>query len=111
MKRTQNRRLAARLACALIVQYRTGRDWHPAAALDLTELGCRIRIGEDIASRAPVVVRFEAPLRDGATSTSIEADGSVMWCRLEGLSWQAGIRFAERNQGVREILRELEAVR
>jgi hypothetical protein len=38
-------------------------------------------------------VAFEAPLKDGARTTAVEVNGLVMWSRLEGLSYQAGLHF------------------
>ena len=89
-----DRRRALRLACALMVQYRTGAAWHPASALDLSEGGCRLRIGEDLGFGSPARLRFGLVIRDGMTASSAEVDGTVAWCRREGLSYQAGIRFS-----------------
>jgi hypothetical protein len=93
--RRTNRRLTARRACHLIVRYRTGKEWHPATALDLSRNGCRIRCGEELVRGGPVRLAFEAPLRDGAQALSVEAPGTVIWTRLEGLSYQAGVHFAD----------------
>jgi hypothetical protein len=89
-----NRRLSARLACQLTVHYRLDKPWHPATALNLSSLGCRLRLGEDLPRGATVELSFEAPLRDGAKALSLEIAGKVIWSRHEGLSHQAGIQFS-----------------
>lgn len=109
MRPGSERRRQARLACMLGVQYRADKHWHPAAVLDLAESGCRLRIGEDLAGATPVGLRFDAPLRDGATSASLDVDGTVMWCRREGLSHQVGIAFAAPPPGLKEILAEIDS--
>ncbi len=103
----QNRRRQARLACMLGVQYKLDGAWHAAGVIDLTETGCRLRVGEDLPPGAPVRLRFDAPIRDGARSATIEAEARVMWCRRQGLSSQAGLSFVSAPEGVREILAEL----
>ena len=88
-----NRRLTARVACHLTVSYRTGRDWHPASALDLSRRGCRLRLGEGLKRGGAVTVRLEAPSREAETPAAAEVRGVVIWSRLEGLSYQTGIQF------------------
>ena len=102
-----NRRITARRACLLTVRYRAAQAWHPATALDLSEAGCRLRLGEDLPRAASVTVLFEAPIRDGATALSAEADGVVTWSRLEGLSHTVGIHFAEAPAALRELLESI----
>lgn len=99
-----NRRLTARHACHLTVRYRLGRDWHPATAMDLSMRGCRLRLGEDLQRGAPVTVAFESPPSAGGQTLEVEVSGSVIWCRREGLSHQAGIHFTESPDSLEEIL-------
>jgi len=89
-----NRRVAARLACQLTVRYRADKQWHPATAMNLSAHGCRLRLGEDLPRGSEVALSFEAPLKDGADGLFLEMAGKVVWCRKEGLSFQAGIQFA-----------------
>jgi PilZ domain len=86
------------------VRYRAGHGWHPATALDLSEAGCRLRLGEDLPRAAPVTVLFEAPIRDGATALSAEAAGVVTWSRRDGLSHTVGIQFAASPPALQELL-------
>lgn len=90
---TSNRRLAARLACQLTVRYRLDKHWHPATAMNISSQGCRLRLGEDLPRGSPLGLSFEAPLKDGAKGLFLEMTGTVIWCRQEGLSFQAGIQF------------------
>jgi hypothetical protein len=104
MTETLNRRRAARLACMLGVRYRAAAVWHQAAVMDLNETGCRLRLGEVLSGGTPIALRFDAPIRDGATSPSLDVQATVMWCRREGLSLQAGMSFAAPPPGLQEIL-------
>jgi hypothetical protein len=88
-----NRRLTARKACLLTVRYLFKDEWHPTTAMDLSPHGCRLRVGEDLPRGVQVKVAFEAPLKDGARAAAVEVAGLVMWSRLEGLSYQAGLHF------------------
>lgn len=106
MRRT-NRRLQARHACRLIVRYRSGQDWVPATAMDLSAEGCRLRLGEDLATGAELTVLLERLVSDGVSALSVEVPGVVMWSRLEGLSHQAGIQFRGEPEGLHDILRAL----
>lgn len=99
-----NRRITARQACLLVVRYRAASEWRPATAMDLSPHGCRLRVGEDLTTRKIVKVLFEAPLRDGAQTSAVEIPGIVMWSRLEGLSYQAGLHFEASPDGLLEIL-------
>jgi hypothetical protein len=85
-----NRRLSSRRACLLTVRYRTGKDWRGATAMDLSMRGCRLRVGDDLARGGAVTVVFE-----GEGAPTVEVIGQVIWCRKEGLSYQAGIHFAD----------------
>ena len=102
-----NRRLTARTACRLTVRYRSRGEWRPATALDLSRSGCRLRLGEDLARGSGVKVVFEAPLRDGAQALAVEVPGTVIWCRLEGLSHQAGILFGDAPDALNDILNSI----
>ncbi len=105
--RRSNRRLTARIACQLTVSYRTGKDWHPATAMDLSPNGCRLRLGEDLDRGAAVTVRMAHPGKEGATSLDAEVAGRVIWSRLEGLSHQAGIQFGTDPPELHQILAAL----
>ena len=102
-----NRRLTARQACQLMVRYRTGKSWHQATAMDLSPTGCRLRLGEELASGSPVAVLFETPLRDGSKSPSAEVKGTVTWCRPQALSYQVGVLFVEAPVDLQELLKAL----
>jgi hypothetical protein len=106
--RRPNRRLEARHACRLTVRYRNKKDWRPATAMDLSSVGCRLRLGEDLSTGSELTVLLERPVAAGAAAAlSVEVPGVVMWSRLEGLSHQAGISFRARPDGLDEILRAL----
>ncbi len=99
-----NRRLTARKACLLTVRYRFKDQWHPTTAMDLSPHGCRLRVGEDLPRGQEVTVAFEAPLKDGARATAVEVKGMVMWSRLEGLSYQAGLHFETAPDALLDVL-------
>ena len=94
-----NRRLASRTACRLTVRYRTGKEWRGATAMDLSTRGCRLRVGEDLDRGGTVTVAFE-----GEGAPAVEVTGQVIWCRHEGLSYQAGIHFATAPDALEAIL-------
>ena len=50
-------------------------------------------------------LRFQAPIRDGSSAASMEADALVIWARNEGLSQQIGLRFAEAPEALAELVR------
>jgi hypothetical protein len=87
-----DRRSTARRACRLVVRYRIDAAWHPAIAVDVSTYGCRLRVGEDLRRGATIQVAFENP--EGPQRPEFETSGRVMWCRLEGLSHQAGVHFS-----------------
>jgi hypothetical protein len=101
-----NRRVSARVACRLSVSYSTGSEWHPATSMDLSNAGCRLRLGEDLGRGAPVKVRIESP-EAGAEPMRAELQGKAIWSRLEGLSYQVGIQFEGEDPGLYEILGRL----
>jgi hypothetical protein len=100
--RHPNRRLTARKACHLVVRYRAAGDWRPATAMDLSAIGCRLRLGEDLSRGTHVTVRFESP--EGRSPLAADVPGVVIWSRLEGLSHQAGLKFDETPEGLQELL-------
>ena len=99
-----NRRLTARRACKLTVRYRSDEGWHPATAMDLSQKGCRLRLGEDLDRGTPVSVAFETPVDKATESIEVEIPGQIIWSRREGLSFQIGIHFDEVPEALSEIL-------
>jgi hypothetical protein len=99
-----NRRVTARYTCHLGVRYRRGEDWHPAMAMDLSFRGCRLRLGEDLPRGGSVVVSFVTPEKPGAPSRVVELPARVIWSRLEGLSYQAGMLFLADSPSLDEII-------
>ncbi len=102
-----NRRLTARRACLLSVRYKLGNHWHPATAVNLSAQGCRLRLGQHLDRGAGLDVRFETPLRNGATALNADVQGTVSWSRLEGLSFQAGIQFTSPPEALQTLLDSL----
>jgi hypothetical protein len=102
--RQANRRLTARRACLLSVNYRTDKDWHPATVMNLSTSGCRLRLGEDLRLGAAITVRFESPVGDGAKGLAAEVPGSVTWTRIDGLSHAVGIHFKEPPPTLEDLL-------
>jgi PilZ domain len=99
-----NRRITARIACRLSVSYAaTPGDWRPATAMDLSRLGCRLRTGEDLPREMKVAVRVEFRMADEPV-LSVDGIGTVMWSRLEGLSYQTGIQFDSEPPGLSDLL-------
>jgi hypothetical protein len=98
-----NRRLSARVACRLTVAYNAGTEWHPATGMDLSSHGCRLRLGEDLRRGSTLKVRIEHPAPQG-DQLSAEAEGTVIWSRLEGLSYQVGIHFTSEEPAIDNIL-------
>lgn len=99
-----NRRITARIACRLSVSYAaTPGEWRPATAMDLSRLGCRIRTGEDLPRDKKVYVRVEFRMADEPALT-VDGIGTVMWTRLEGLSFQTGIQFDGEPEGLSDLL-------
>jgi hypothetical protein len=102
-----NRRVTARRACRLTVRYSAASDWHPATAMDLSNRGCRLRIGESLSLGRRLRVLFEVPLRDGASMPSVEVRADVIWSRVEGISHQVGLVFDESPAGLEQVLAAL----
>ena len=99
-----NRRITARIACRLSVSYATTPgEWRPATAMDLSRLGCRLRTGEDLPRDRKVNVRVEFRMADEPVLT-VDGIGTVMWTRLEGLSYQTGIQFDTEPEGLSDLL-------
>ena len=106
-KPRENRRLTSRRACLLIVRYRIEQHWHPATVLNLSPQGCRLRLGQDLASGTRLALQFETPLRDGATALNADIEGAVSWSRLEGLSHQVGIQFSSDARALQDLIEAL----
>jgi len=102
-----NRRVTARRACRLTVRYGATDDWHPATAMDLSNRGCRLRVGESLARGRRLLVLFEVPLRDGARMPSVEVRADVIWSRVEGISHQVGLAFDDSPPAIAEVLAAL----
>ena len=98
-----NRRLLARWACQLQARYLFKEHWHPATAMDVSRLGCRLRLGEPLARGARVKVTLECVPKTGGEPIHVEADGSVVWSRLEGLSFQCGILFSTEVEAIEQF--------
>ena len=79
------------------------REWRPATAMDLSRLGCRLRTGEDLPRESKVSVRVEFRMADEPV-LSVDGIGTVMWSRLEGLSYQTGIQFDGEPEGLSDLL-------
>jgi hypothetical protein len=103
---SSNTRRGARVTCHLQARYRVGREWHAATAVDAGPLGCRLRVGENLrpGTAITVVVGSHHGAKEGG---AVEAAGTIVWTRLEGLSYQAGIHFAAEPEGIRELLATL----
>jgi hypothetical protein len=100
---TPNRRLAPRLACQLVVRYRADGAERPATVVDLSNRGCRLRVGQDLPRGAQLAVFLQRP-RDAAVPLEVAVPGTVVWCRSEGLSHQVGVAFSDDPSGLQEIL-------
>jgi len=101
-KTSGNRRIAARWACRLAASYQVKEHWRPTTAMDVSRLGCRLRLGEALARGTAVNVRLECADKttpDGKPRR-VEVAGKVVWSRLEGLSYQCGIHFLEEAEDV-----------
>src|SRR5687768_7004315 len=115
MPKRVDRRRKSRSYCLLVVRYRVRDDaageWRAASVLDLTERGCRLKVGEQPAPGAELELRFEALLHDGVKSATIEAPARVMWCRPGAQSSsEIGVQFAAAPAGLSEIRRALLAL-
>jgi hypothetical protein len=110
MRKPPDRRRAPRSFCLLVVRCRAaGEDWQPASALDLTEAGCRLRLGRQRESGARLELRFEALLHDGAKSATVEVPARVSWCRpLQGEAAEIGVEFLATPSGLSQLLGALE---
>jgi hypothetical protein len=97
-----NRRLASRLPCQLSAQYESSGRWHPATTIDLSSLGCRLRLGERLERGARIKVALEC--LGSEEKTKVNVPGEVVWSRLEGLSYQVGIRFVEEAPELQALL-------
>ncbi len=102
-----NRRLTARRTCHLAAKYSLKGAWHPAIVMDVSANGCRLRLGEDLPRGIAVAVRFECPPHIENAPREVEVSGQVIWTRLEGLSFQAGLHFESSPVGLHEIIAAL----
>lgn len=91
----------------MTVRYRNKKDWRPATAMDISSVGCRLRLGEDLPTGTELLVTLERPGGEGSAPVSVEVGGVVMWSRLEGLSHQAGIQFRGQPRELDDVLRAL----
>jgi hypothetical protein len=98
-----NRRLVARWSCHLTALYQVKDQWHPATAMDLSRRGCRLRVGEHLMRGTKLRVRLECSDPAGGEVKKAEAQGTIVWSRLEGLSYQCGIRFVEESDDVERV--------
>jgi hypothetical protein len=98
-----NRRLSARVACRLAMSYYAGGQWHPATGMDLSATGCRLRLGEDLPRASTLRVRIDPRAIEGE-SLRAELEGTVIWSRHEGLSYQAGIQFTSDDEKLHRIM-------
>jgi hypothetical protein len=94
-----DRRASTRRACRVGARYRVASGWHPATLVDLSARGCRLRIGEDLARNVDVKVQLSP-----SVGTPVELSGTVVWCRLEGLSHQAGVHFQDPPPDLMDLL-------
>lgn len=101
-----NRRLTARHACHIQVSYCTSDEWRPATAMDISHKGCRLRLGEELPRGKSVQLRFTHAGADGQPVAAGVA-GTVIWTRLEGLSYQAGVHFPTESPDLEAILATL----
>jgi PilZ domain len=96
-----DRRSATRRVCRLAARYRVAAAaWHPATLVDLSARGCRLRIGEDLPRGA--ALRVELTPQGEAPPALLT--GLVVWCRLEGLSHQAGVHFDDAPDDLMSLL-------
>lgn len=105
-QRRTDRRVTARYACHLHVDYRADREWRRATVMDVSRNGCRLRLGEELERGTTVGVRFTHTGADGQTLTA-QAEGRAIWSRVEGLSHQAGIHFPEESAELQAIIAAL----
>lgn len=70
--------------------------------MDLSLLGCRLRLGERLQRGQKIRVILE---RIGSEeSVQVDVPGEVVWSRLEGLSHQVGIRFLKEAPDIEALL-------
>ena len=97
-----NRRSLSRRTCHLTVRYRGTGDWRAATAMDVSRQGCRLRTGEDVARGSLLEVSFAHPI--GGDLPPVVVMARVIWCRVEGLSRQAGLHFDGAPAALEELL-------
>jgi hypothetical protein len=76
--------------------------------MDVSRLGCRLRLGESLARGNTVIVRLECTEKTGPNGEQrrVEVAGKVVWSRLEGLSYQCGIHFLREADEVERLVAE-----
>ncbi len=102
-----DRRVATRHACQIQVDYRAAQEWRRATAMDVSPRGCRLRLGESLSHGGVVWVRFRPAASPDAAARTVSVEGRVVWTRLEGLSYQAGLHFAEDSAELAELIASL----
>jgi hypothetical protein len=109
-KTSGNRRLTARRACRLAAFYQVKEHWRPTTAMDVSRLGCRLRLGEALVRGAAVNVRLECTdtTNPDGQPQRVEVAGKVVWSRLEGLSYQCGIHFLEEAEEIERFAQQRE---
>jgi len=75
--------------------------------MDVSPRGCRLRLGEELDRGRGVQLRFTAPAGVEVAPRQVEVPGEVVWSRLEGLSFQAGLHFPAESAELAELLAEL----
>ena len=70
--------------------------------MDSSRQGCRLRLGEDVERGADLEIAF-APAIGGDLPT-VEVQARVIWCRVEGLSYQAGVQFQDAPEELETLL-------
>jgi PilZ domain len=101
-----NRRVTARWACRLAAFYQVKEHWRPSTAIDVSRLGCRLRLGESLPRGAAVNVRLVCIEKRETEDEPrrVEIPGKVVWSRLEGLSYQCGIRFVREADEIEQLV-------
>lgn len=94
------------MTCQLVVSYHAGGQWHPATGMDLSNTGCRVRLGQNLERGSALRVRIDQHV-PGAPDVRAEVEGVLVWSRLEGLSYQAGIQFTSDDENLHRLLASL----
>jgi hypothetical protein len=73
--------------------------------MDLSLLGCRLRLGERLQRGQKIRVILECV--KSTENLQVDTPGEVVWSRLEGLSYQVGIHFLKEASGLDALLNAL----